>query len=97
LFLCHKDIDSCPLRRCYNEENKNRKEVEDMRRMSTLEWVAFVLVVLGAVNWGLVGLFGFNLVETIFGTATTLTRLVYVLVGVAGVYELVALAMPSKS
>lgn len=68
-----------------------------MRRMSTLEWVAFVLVVLGAVNWGLVGLFGFNLVETIFGTATTLTRLVYVLVGVAGVYELVALAMPSKS
>jgi uncharacterized membrane protein YuzA (DUF378 family) len=68
-----------------------------MRRMTTLEWVAFVLVVVGAVNWGLVGLFGFNLVETVFGVATMLTRLVYVLVGVAGVYELVALAMPKKS
>lgn len=68
-----------------------------MRKMSALEWVAFVLVVVGAVNWGLVGLFGFNLVTTVLGVDTLLTKLVYVLVGVAGVYELVALTMTNKS
>lgn len=50
--------------------------------------VAFLLVVIGALNWGLVGLFGFNLVEAILGFMPLLERLVYILVGVAGVYLL---------
>jgi uncharacterized membrane protein YuzA (DUF378 family) len=48
--------------------------------------VAFTLVVVGALNWGLVGLLGFNLVETILGVGTTLTKVVYVLVGVSAVW-----------
>ena len=55
--------------------------------MSTLDWVAWTLVVVGALNWGLVGLTGLNLVETIFGT-TPLTNFVYILVGLGGVYML---------
>ena len=52
----------------------------------TVEWVALVLVVVGAVNWGLVGLFQFDLVATLFGgSAAPLARIVYSLVGVAGV------------
>lgn len=54
--------------------------------MSTKELVAWVLVV-GAVNWGLVGLMGLNLVDSVFGTGSMLARIVYVVVGLAGVYK----------
>jgi len=59
-----------------------------MRKMSVVEWVAFVLVVVGALNWGLVGLFGFNLVTAVFGDDTVLTAVVYDLVGLAALVEL---------
>ena len=55
-------------------------------------WVAIVLSVIGAINWGLVGLFDFNLVSALFGPMSTLSRIVYVLVGLAGLYLLFAAA-----
>lgn len=56
----------------------------------TVEWVALVLVVVGALNWGLVGLFQFDLVATLFGgQAAALSRVVYSLVGLAGIGLLV--------
>jgi len=51
--------------------------------------VAFALVIVGALNWGLVGLFNFNLVYLIFGGWPALERIVYVLVGLAGIWLLV--------
>jgi len=48
--------------------------------------VAFILLVVGGLNWGLVGLFSYNLVESILGTGSGLTMLVYVLVGVSALY-----------
>lgn len=56
-------------------------------KMSTIDWVAWVFVVVGALNWGFVGVFNFNLVEMIFGTGS-LSMLVYTLVGVSGLYML---------
>ena len=56
----------------------------------TIDVVAFVLVVIGAINWGLIGFFEFNLVSALFGEMTALSRIVYALVGLAGVYEIVA-------
>ncbi len=54
--------------------------------MKGLEWLALVLVVVGAVNWGLVGIAQFDLVAALFGgQAAPLARIVYSLVGVAGV------------
>ena len=53
-----------------------------------LHIVSFSLVIIGGLNWGLVGLFNFNLVEAILGPGTPLTRIVYVLVGIASVYLL---------
>jgi uncharacterized membrane protein YuzA (DUF378 family) len=54
--------------------------------LRTLWLVAFVLVVVGAVNWGLVGLAQFDLVAALFGgSASVLSRIVYSLVGLAGV------------
>lgn len=58
-----------------------------MRSMKIIDILAFALLVIGGLNWGLVGLFGFNLVGTLFGTLTPLSRIVYVLVGIAAVYE----------
>lgn len=48
---------------------------------------AYALVVVGAFNWGLVGLFNFNLVSALFGAWPMLEKLIYVLVGLSAVYE----------
>jgi len=54
--------------------------------MKTLHMVTFALTIIGSLNWGLVGLLNFNLVSTIFGSASSLERLVYILVGLSAVY-----------
>ncbi len=51
--------------------------------------IAFTLLVVGGVNWGLIGLFRFNLVTALLGTSPVLVQLVYILVGVAAVYVFV--------
>ena len=55
--------------------------------MKVLDIVVTVLLVIGAVNWGLVGFFGLNFVSALFGEATALTRVVYAAVGLSGLYE----------
>ncbi len=57
-------------------------------RLNALDWVCLVLVIIGALNWGLVGLFGFNLVNAIFGGAPALESIIYVIVGLAGLYTI---------
>lgn len=57
-----------------------------MNKLNTFDWVALVLVLVGALNWGLVGLFGFDLVATLFGDMSVLARIVYTLVGLSAVY-----------
>ncbi|MEO5690752.1 MAG: DUF378 domain-containing protein [Candidatus Saccharimonadales bacterium] len=59
--------------------------------MSTLTLVAVVLLIVGGLNWGLLGAFDFNLVDTLFGEGSALTRIVYVLVGLAAVWKAVTL------
>ncbi|MDP3974056.1 MAG: DUF378 domain-containing protein [Candidatus Daviesbacteria bacterium] len=64
--------------------------------MNTKQLVAWVLVV-GAVNWGLVGLLDLNIVETIFGgSSSMLTRAVYIVVGLAGAYKAYMLVTVKK-
>ena len=53
--------------------------------MFTLKIISFILVIIGAINWGLVGFFGFDLVATLFGDMSFLARTVYALVGIAGI------------
>lgn len=60
-----------------------------MNLLKSLHMVAFILVIVGALNWGLVGLFGFNLVETVLGGMPAIERVVYVLVGLSAVWEVV--------
>ena len=54
-----------------------------------LNYLSYILVIVGALNWGLVGAFNFDLVATIFGDMTYITRVVYVLVGLSAVVSLI--------
>ena len=56
--------------------------------MNTLFKIALVISIIGCINWGLVGLFDFNLVEYLFGDGSLLTRLVYVLVLISGLIDI---------
>ena len=65
-----------------------------MRGISIIDRLALALVVIGALNWGLIGIFGFNRVSWIFGSVTVLSRLVYILVGLGGIWSLSLLFRP---
>lgn len=62
-------------------------------RYSTPDWIAFALVIVGAINWGLVGAFDFNLVTEIFGESSVVSNVIFVAVGIAGLYTLFSLSM----
>lgn len=53
-----------------------------------LDYTALIITIIGAVNWGLIGLFRFDLVAFLFGNLSWLSRIVYVLVGICGLYLL---------
>ena len=55
--------------------------------MKSFDVLAAVLLVVGGLNWGLVGLLGFDLVASIFGDMTALSRIVYALVGLSAIYQ----------
>jgi len=55
-------------------------------KLNGLDWTAMILVIIGGLNWGLVGAFNFDLVATIFGAMSALSRIVYVLVGISALY-----------
>jgi uncharacterized membrane protein YuzA (DUF378 family) len=59
--------------------------------MRFVNTVTLVLLIVGGLNWGLVGLFDFDLVAALFGEMSVLGRLVYVLVGVSGLWQLILL------
>ncbi|NLJ90012.1 MAG: DUF378 domain-containing protein [Clostridiales bacterium] len=56
--------------------------------MKTLDYISLVLVIIGAINWGLIGLFELDLVRVVFGEMSMLSRIIYTLVGIAGLYSL---------
>jgi len=56
-------------------------------RSRPLDWTALSLVIIGAINWGLIGLFRFDLIATLFGgMESAISRVIYVIVGLAGLY-----------
>ena len=50
--------------------------------MKTIDYIALTLVIIGAINWGLIGFFGFDLVAFICGTMSILSRIIYAVVGI---------------
>lgn len=66
-----------------------------MKKMSLLGWICQILVLIGAIDWGLIGAFRFDLVYKIFG-AGTVSRIVYVIVGLAALYLIYELLVPKS-
>ena len=63
----------------------NRK-LKGGRRMKVIDKIALVIMIIGAINWGLIAIFNFDLVAAIFGDMTILSRIVYGLVGISGLW-----------
>lgn len=68
-----------------------------MNSLTTLDWVALALVVVGGLNWGLIALMDLDLVAMIFGDMSTVSRVVYGLVGVSALYVAVMMKSYSRS
>jgi len=64
--------------------------VKKIKKLSTVDWIVLILVIIGGLNWGLVGVFDFDLVAAVFGDMSALSRIVYDLVGLAAIYLLFA-------
>ena len=67
-----------------------------MSKLNFMDWIAIVLSVAGAVNWGLFGAFGFDLVTALFGSASVLSSIVYIVVGLGGLYLIATAVKVSK-
>lgn len=61
---------------------------KSMAKLSALDWVAMVLLIVGGLNWAVVGLFNVDVVASVFGVQSPLARLVYVLVGLSALYAI---------
>lgn len=58
-------------------------------RIRAFDWIALTLIIIGAINWGLIGFFQFDLIAMLFGGMSSwLSRIIYALVGIAGLYSL---------
>ena len=56
--------------------------------MKVIDTIALILIIIGAINWGLVGIFNFNLVDAIFGAMSIISRIIYILVGISGLWAI---------
>lgn len=59
-----------------------------MKKLNFFDWLALILLIIGGLNWGLVGIFSWDVVAAIFGDMSVVSRIVYVLVGLAGIWSL---------
>ena len=57
--------------------------------MKTIDILALVLLIIGGLNWGLVGIFNFDIVSALFGMGTTMSKAVYALIGLSGLYYVI--------
>lgn len=64
--------------------------------MKNLDSIAFILLLIGGINWGLVGAFNYNLVSTMLGDTSMMTRVIYALVGLCALYSAYKM-MPKKA
>ncbi len=69
----------------------------ELVHFNALDWIAMVLMIIGGINWGLVGGFNLDLVARLFGEMSTVSRAVYILVGLASLYGLAVLGKMARS
>ena len=67
------------------------KQEKKIRSELILKIIALILCIIGSVNWGLIGLLNFNLVDTLFGVGSLISIIIYILVGVSGFISILTL------
>lgn len=65
--------------------------------MKALNIVTLILIIIGGINWGLVGIADFNLVAAIFGPLSVLSRIIYILVGLSAIWQIIVLVRASET
>jgi len=63
-----------------------------MKNLNTFDWVVFILLIIGGLNWGMIALFNIDLVSSIFGSMSTITRVIYGMVGISAIYSIYILS-----
>lgn len=82
--LNHAERRRIPDRRAHD----GQRQVHAARRMTAMDWIPMLLLIIGGINWGLVGLLDVDLVAMIFGEGSAASRVVYVIVGLSALYSL---------
>jgi uncharacterized membrane protein YuzA (DUF378 family) len=77
-------------------ERRTAMSITGTTTLSSLDWLAMILMIIGGINWGLIGAFDVNLLTSLFGVGTPLTRLVYAVVGLAALYGVYMLTKLSQ-
>lgn len=67
-----------------------------MRNLNAIDWLAVILVIIGGINWGLVGAMNLNLVDKVFTAGGLISRIVYILVGLSALYLLLIVGKLKK-
>lgn len=68
--------------------NVQSTRVEASSSLNALDWIAMIILIIGGLNWGLVGLFSFDLIAAIFGSMSVISRIIYVVVGLSALYAI---------
>lgn len=69
-------------------DRRSSTSASGVKRMSVADWIPMLLLIIGGINWGLVGLFNVDLVATLFGEGSAVSRIIYGLVGLSALYSL---------
>lgn len=75
-------------RRIDSKTSGNVSTKTSSKSMNAIDWIAMTLLIIGGINWGLIGLFNFDVVATLFGDMSPISRLVYVVVGLSALYSI---------
>jgi len=67
-----------------------------MKNLNGFDWIALLLLIVGGLNWGMIGAFDIDVVSSIFGVMTTLARVVYGLVGLSAIYSVYILSAKTQ-
>lgn len=78
-------------------ERRSGSHVGRTSRLNAVDWISMALLIVGGVNWGLVGLFNFDLVATLFGEMSLVSRIVYAVVGLSALYTIYTSSKMSRS
>ena len=68
----------------------------DVRKLGAIDWIALILVIIGAINWGIMGIAEKDLIMGVIGFSWNIARIIYILVGVAGLWSLIFVLPKSK-